>query len=48
MVLQDEDGVRQQFNAQSSFLDADMVYGYNEHRQKKVLQHNQSYSLLKL
>ena len=34
--IQDDQGVRQQFNAQSSFLDADNVYGYSEQRAKQV------------
>ena len=34
--FQDDEGVRQQFNSQSSFLDADNVYGYSEQRAKQV------------
>ena len=34
--IQDEAGVRQQFNSQSSFLDADNVYGYSEQRARQV------------
>ena len=36
LEMQDDQGVRQQFNAQSSFLDADNVYGYSEQRAKQV------------
>ena len=35
--IQDDQGVRQQFNAQSSFLDADNVYGYSKKRAKQVV-----------
>ena len=37
LEMQDDQGVRQQFNAQSSFLDADNVYGYSEQRAKQVV-----------
>ena len=38
--IQDHDGVRQQFNGLSSFLDAANVYGYNKQRALQVVRIN--------
>ena len=38
--IQDHDGVRQQFNGLSSFLDAANVYGYNKQRALQVVSIN--------